>query len=331
MEHNLEDNSLIFEPSEFSALTVLYPDEMHFFRSIAQPLDLAADVAVITEGQQPQFLFLVHSGLLRVNKRHDNEIFEVGSITPNEVFGEASILYDAPAGAEVRTVEACSIFQLPGEQVREVLGANERFQRSLSQLAEHRLAATAVAVNPVFAKLPQAVRETLLYNAQFVSLDAGERLFEEGDSDTRFMYLVLGGRAEASMKHPTEPSKRIVFARIAAGDEVGEISIITGKSHAATVTAITPLRLMMINNSSVHAWRKRYSDFGYGLYACVQRKLQHSLEAMRKVVGDAEAMARTVDTLPPLNKVVPVETEKKDKAEKTSKDTAKDTGKNSDS
>jgi len=117
---------------------------------------------VITEGQQPQFLYLVHSGLLRVNKRHDNEIFEVGSITPNEVFGEASILYDAPAGAEVRTVEACSIFQLPGEQVREILDANERFQRSLSQLAERRLAATAVAVNPVFAKLPQAVREILL-------------------------------------------------------------------------------------------------------------------------------------------------------------------------
>ena len=293
------------EPADYPALAVLYPDEMHFFRSIAQPLDLAADVAVITEGQQPQFLYLVHSGLLRVNKRHSNEIFEVGSITPGEVFGEASILYDAPAGAEVRTVETCSLFQIPGEQVREVLKSNERFQRSLSQLAEKRQAATAVAVNPVFSKLPQAVRETLLYNAQFVSLEPGEKLFEEGDADTRFMFLVLGGKAEASMRHPHDPSKRIVFARISAGDEVGEISIITGKPHAATVTAITPLRLMVINNEAVHAWRKRYSDFGYSLYACVQRKLQHSLEAMRKVVDENEARARTVDTLPPINKAVP--------------------------
>ncbi len=289
------------EPADYPALAVLYPDEMHFFRSIAQPLDLAADVAVITEGQQPQFLYLVHSGLLRVNKRHNNEIFEVGSITPGEVFGEASILHNAPAGAEVRTVEACTLFQLPGEQVREVLKSNERFQRSLGQLAEKRQAATAVAVNPVFSRLPQAVRETLLYNARFVSLEAGETLFEEGDTDTRFMFLVLSGKAEASMRHPRDPSKRIVFARISAGDEVGEISIITGKPHAATVTAITPLRLMVINNESVHAWRKRYSDFGYSLYACVQRKLQHSLEAMRRVVDENEARARTVDTLPPLN------------------------------
>ncbi len=322
MKYNLKEDSSIFEPSEFSALAVLYPDEMHFFRSIVQSLDLAADVAIMTEGQQPQFLYLVHAGLLRVNKRHDNEIFEVGSITPGEIFGEASILYDAPAGAEVRTVEACSLFQLPGEQVREVLEANERFQRSLSQLAERRLAATAVAVNPVFAKLPQAVRETLLYNAQFVSLDAGETLFEEGDSDTRFMFLVLGGKAEASMKHPHDPSKRIVFARISDGDEVGEISIITGKNHAATVTAITPLRLMMINNESVHAWRKRYSDFGYSLYACVQRKLRYSLEAMRKVVSEDEARERTIDTLPLLGKIVPVGAEKKsaDAAKKMDED-----------
>jgi len=308
------ENDIIFEPSEFPVLSVLYPDEMHFFRSIAQPLEVAADVAVITEGQQAQCLYMIHSGLLMVSKRHDNEIFEVGSVTPGEVFGEASILYDAPASAEVRSVEACSLFQVPGEQVRDVLESNERFQRSLSQLAERRQAATAVAVNPVFAKLPQAVRETLLYNAQFVSLEAGETLLQEGDSDTRFMFLVLGGKAEASMRHPKDPSKRIVFAHISAGDEVGEIAVITGKSHAATVTAVTPLRLMMINNESVHAWRKRYSDFGYSLYACVQRKLQHSLEAIRKVVGDEEAMKRTLETLPPVNDVVPLHRQKKEES-----------------
>ncbi len=289
-----------FEPADYRDLAVLYPDEMRLLRYVAQPLDLAADVAIISEGQQAQFLYLVHRGLLRVNKRHSNEIFEVGSITPGEIFGEASILYDAPAGAEVRSVETCSLFQIPAEQVREILKSNKRFQRCLSQLAERRQAATAVAVNPVFSKLPQAVRETLLYNARFVSLEAGETLFEEGDTDTRFMFLVLSGKAEASVRHPHDPSKRIVFSRISAGDEVGEISIITGKPHAATVTAITPLRLMAISHEAVHAWRKRYSDFGYSLYACVQRKLQHSLEAMRKVMDEHEAKARTVGILPPI-------------------------------
>ncbi|MDX8407883.1 MAG: cyclic nucleotide-binding domain-containing protein [Mariprofundaceae bacterium] len=296
-----EEPTLDFDNREFSALAVLFPDELHYLRSIATVLELAADVPVITEGQQARELYLVKSGLLMVNKRHGDEIYEVGSITPGEIFGEASILYDAPAGAEVRTTEPTVLYTIPAKDIRETLKTNERFERSLSQLAERRSAASALAVNPVFTTLPQAVREIALYNGRFLSLKEGETLIREGDTDTRFMYLVLGGEAEASMQHPKDPSKRIVFARISSGDEVGEISVITGRAHVATVTALTPLRLMMINNESVEAWRKRHSDFGYSLYACVQRKLQHSLEAIRNIVGEDMAKAITTDTLPPLS------------------------------
>ncbi len=305
MGMNSKRPDIQLEPADYPALAMLGPDEIREFRASAQPLDLAADVAVISEGQHPRFLYLVHSGLLRVIKRHGNKVFEVGAITPGNIFGEAGILYDAPAGAEVRSAGACSLFRIPLGTVRKVLESNPRFRRGLGQLAEKRQAATAVAVNPVFSKLPREVRETLLYNARFITLAAGETLFEEGGTNTRAMFLVLAGRAEASMRHPRDPSRRIIVARISAGDEVGEISIITGKPHATTVTALTPLRLMVINNKAVHAWRGRYSDFGYSLYACAQRKLQHSLEALRKVVDENEARARTVDTLPPINKAVP--------------------------
>jgi len=295
-----EEPSLDFDNREFSALAVLFPDELHYLRSIASVMELAADVPVITEGQQARELYLVKSGMLMVSKRHGDEIFEVGSITPGDIFGEASILYDAPAGAEVRTTEPTVLYTIPANEIREILKTNERFQRSLSQLAERRSAASALAVNPVFTTLPQAVREIALYNGRFLSINEGETLIREGDTDTRFMYLVLGGEAEASMRHPKDPNKKIVFARVSSGDEVGEISVITGKAHVATVTALTPLRLMMINNDSVEAWRKRHSDFGYSLYACVQRKLQHSLEAIRNIVGEDMAKAITTDTLPPL-------------------------------
>ncbi|MDQ6960642.1 MAG: cyclic nucleotide-binding domain-containing protein, partial [Mariprofundaceae bacterium] len=259
MEHHEGKTSRIFDPSDFPAFAVLYPDEAKIFRSIAQPLDLPADETVLSDGQQPKFLYMLHFGLLNVLKRHANKTFNVGSITPGEVFGEASILYDAPVGADVRTVGACSLFRLPCEQVREVLESNELFRRSLAQAAERRLAATAIAVNPVFSKLPQPVRGIMLYNAQFVSIDTGETLFKEGSKDIRFMFLILGGKAEVSIKHPTDPSRRIVVARISTGDEVGEISIITGKAHVATVTAVTPIRLILINNEAVHAWRRHYS------------------------------------------------------------------------
>jgi len=275
----------------YPILAVLFPDELHFFRSFAIPVEMAANVAVITEGQYIQYLYLIKSGVLRVNKRHNDSIFEIGSITPGEVFGEASILYNAPAGADVRTAEPCELYQIPIEQVRDILNSSDRFMRSVTQLAERRSAAGALAVNPVFSTLPQAVREVILYNAQFLSLEPGKVLFREGDADTRFMYLVLGGDAEVSMQHPQDSNKKIIFARLSSGDEIGEISVITKKPHAATVVATTRLRLIMISNESVQAWRERYSDFGYALYACVQHKLHHSLNTLRGIMSDPEGAA----------------------------------------
>jgi len=302
MDEFIEEPLQDLDGKKYPILAVIFPDELHFFRSIAVPVEMAADVAVISEGQHTPYLYLVKSGVLRVNKRHADNIYEISSITPGEVFGEASILYNAPAGADVHTVEPCELYQIPMEQVQDVLNSNERFMRSITQLAEHRSAASALAVNPVFSTLPQAVREIILYNGKFLSLDEGQELFHEGDTDTRFMFIVLGGEAEAFMQHPQQKNKRIVFARLTSGDEVGEISVITEQPHAATIRATTPLRLLMINNTSVQAWRNRYSDFGYALYACVQHKLHHSLEALRGIMNEKDALAITTGTLPPLPK-----------------------------
>jgi CRP-like cAMP-binding protein len=289
-----------FDAKSYPILAVLFPDEIHFFRSIATVVELAADVPILSEGQVSPYLYLVQSGLLAVNKRHGHEIYEVGSITPGDVFSEASVLYDSPAGAEVRTVEPSVLYRIPAEQVRDVLASNERFNRSISQTAECRAAGSALAVNPIFSTLPQVVREVALYNGHFVTINAGDVLMSEGSTDVRFMFIVLSGEAEISMQHPRDPKKIIVLARASSGDEIGEISVVTGKPHAATVIATTTLRLMVLNSDSIQAWRQRYSDFGYSLYACVQHKLQHSLEALRSIVDDEEAQELTIGTLPPL-------------------------------
>jgi len=305
MSPKYDDHPLELDPRKFQMLALLYPDELHFMRSSSQLLEVAADVPIIEEGQRPSHLYFLQSGLLIVNKRYGNEVTEVGSITPGNLFGETGILYDAQAGAEVRSVEPSVLFQVPASQVRDILSANERFLRSLTQIAERRSAASALAVNPVFATLSQAVREIVLYNAQFISLEEGQVLFREGESDTRHIYLVLGGKAEASIRHPENPSKRIVVARISSGDEIGEVPVITGKGHSMTIVATSPLRLIAISSESVQAWRRRYSDFAYALYACVQRKLVHNYDALRALLGDQEAAVRTIGSLPPLEKAQP--------------------------
>jgi CRP-like cAMP-binding protein len=279
-------------------LAILHADELHALRRVATAVDMAADVSVIHEGQQPHALYLVRAGLLMVNKRHGDTVYRVGAITPGEVFGEASILYDAPAGAGVRTLEPTQLYEIGIPNLRALIDANAQLKRALTQLAERRSAATALAVNPIFSRLPQAVREVAVYNGQFVSIAAGETVLREGDRDTRTLYVVLGGTAEASIRHPRDAHKRIVFARMGGGDELGEIAAVTGGPHMATVTATSALRLMAMRTDAVQAWRQRYPDFALALKTCVQRKLQHGLEAMRQVMDEDEARALTTGMLP---------------------------------
>lgn len=68
------------------------------------------------------------------------------------------------------------------------------------------------------------------------SLQAGEILFAEGDTEAS-LFIVHSGVLEVSRgdKHNST-----VIGRIGAGDYLGEIGMLTGSGHAATVKALTP-------------------------------------------------------------------------------------------
>ncbi len=290
-----------FQGSTFPDLSVLYPDEFYFMHSCAKRITFQANEPVIVEGQTGEYLYLVKSGQLRVNKRHGGNIYEVGSVNPGDIFGEASVLYQSTAGAEVRAIDGCELYCIPAEKVRELFESNERFLRAATQLAERRAAASALAVNPIFTTLPLAVREVVLYNAKFVSIKEGDVLIREGDSDVRFMFIMLAGEAQVSMRHPTNPSKRIIFANLVSGDEAGEIAVITEQPHGATVTATAPVRLLVISNDSIVAWSDRHSDFAYALYGQVHRKLKTNRQVLRTIIDDRDARSLTTSSIPSLD------------------------------
>ncbi|MBL1351783.1 MAG: cyclic nucleotide-binding domain-containing protein [Zetaproteobacteria bacterium] len=282
MDKMKENDKHHLNAKNFQILAILYPDELHFLQSVARSIHIPANTAVIEEGQDNQQLYLVKSGILHVSKKHHDFTFEIGSITPGEVFGEASILFHEPAGASVHTVEACELYAIDISYLQEIIQDNSRFNYAIHQLAERRSVAGTLAINPVFSNLPQAVREVMLYNGEYTTSEKGDVLFYEGDTTTEFLYLILSGHAQVSMQHPSNHDKKVVFANLTPGDEVGELAIITHKPRAATVTATSTLRLFKISLQSIHPWMLRYSDFEHALRHGVQKKLQHNLEALRQ-------------------------------------------------
>lgn len=289
-----------FQGSKFPDLAVLYPEEFQLLHDCALFLTCAAGEAVIVEGQEGEYLYLVQSGLLRVVKQHDGNVYEIASISSGDVFGEASVLYHGTAGAQVRAMTECALYAIPSQRVRELFESNEKFLRATTQLAEKRSAASALAVNPIFSTLPMAVREVVLFNAKFVSIHAGDELIVQGDKEAKFMFLILSGEVEVFKEHPFNSAEQIKLDTLCSGDEAGEITVVTALPHSATVIAINTVRVLAIKNESIVAWAERYSDFAYGLYGQVYRKLQANSEVLKKVIGDEEAEKLTLSMLPPL-------------------------------
>jgi CRP/FNR family cyclic AMP-dependent transcriptional regulator len=93
---------------------------------------------------------------------------------------------------------------------------------------------------PLFAGCSKAELRELAVNADEVSIRKGTKLTREGRPGREFFVLV-DGSAEVTQAGRT-------LNTLGPGDWLGEIALLTHTSRTATVTATTPLRVLVLND-----------------------------------------------------------------------------------
>ena len=91
---------------------------------------------------------------------------------------------------------------------------------------------------PLFAGLTKRERELVAKFADEVDVPAGKVLTQEGGPSQEF-FVITSGSATVT-RHGGE------VAHLAAGDFFGEIGILLSEPRTATVTADTPMRLLVL-------------------------------------------------------------------------------------
>jgi CRP-like cAMP-binding protein len=91
---------------------------------------------------------------------------------------------------------------------------------------------------PLFAQCSQRELGEIASLADELSLPAGRKLAAEGAIGHEFVVLVEGA---AEVKRGGR-----VVNRLAAGDFLGEIALVTGRKRTATVTTTEPSRLLVL-------------------------------------------------------------------------------------
>jgi small-conductance mechanosensitive channel/CRP-like cAMP-binding protein len=122
------------------------------------------------------------------------------------------------------------------EVLRQLKSGARTFHGRGSRAEEPEPASPCLLDNALFEPLAREKRIELEGQLVRKSLDTGEILFKEGDTEAS-LFIVHTGVLEVARgdKH-----NMTVIGRISTGDYIGEIGMLTGAGHAATVKALTP-------------------------------------------------------------------------------------------
>jgi len=139
----------------------------------------------------------------------------------------------------------------------------------------------------LFANLDEDEREIL--ESQMIQRDLGaeETLIQEGD-DLASMFVLEEGLLEIRQVTDQSDSPAVV-GRVAPGEFFGELSLLTGMPHSATISAVVPSTVHELNKDHVAGLLERHPEFADQISATIMNrkgdqalKLEAYLEALRK-------------------------------------------------
>jgi CRP-like cAMP-binding protein len=143
---------------------------------------------------------------------------------------------------------------------------------------------------PLFGGLPDSALNRLLELMQLRSCVAGQVICAEGDP-AREMFIVHSGAVEVR-KRVRDNAREACLARLRAGDEFGEMSLIDIQPRSASVIACEPTELYVLGNMDLYAlYEEDLASYTFFLQNLC-RELSRRLRGANSVIIDAVASAR---------------------------------------
>jgi len=124
----------------------------------------------------------------------------------------------------------------------------------------------------LFTEIPVDAKDRLRAAVTEVVLTRGEVLLRQGDP-SEALYVILQGRMDVFADRPGVG--RVAMGELAAGDPVGELQILTGGSHTATVTAAADCRLARLPRTAIETAARDAPAVMSRMADLIRRRLQH--------------------------------------------------------
>jgi CRP-like cAMP-binding protein len=232
------------------------------------------DGLICKEGEKGDSIYVVTQGKVGIYKYTIKEKKEVllNTLEAGDFFGEFSFFSHQRRSASARALTDVSILEMTQEDFDEIKRVYPNIADVLMTLYKKRVVDTILALSPPFNALSPQDRQRLVERFAHRVLDADSTVIQEGALPT-FLYLIKSGRAEVFIE---KGGKEVIVGHLAAGDIFGEISLLLGRNHTATVRTVTRTELLMASKNDVEEI--------LGVYPQIRETLkQYSRERLEEV------------------------------------------------
>src|SRR5687768_2866205 len=113
----------------------------------------------------------------------------------------------------------------------------------------------------------------LLAEADWFGIPGGTQLSRDGDND-RAVFLVVTGSLGVFVEEEHGP--RRLVATVPAGETVGEMSLLTGEAHSATLVALRDTELLRLGPKAFDMLLTRYPRVMLNLLKTMARRLRQT-------------------------------------------------------
>ena len=129
----------------------------------------------------------------------------------------------------------------------------------------------------LFAPLSPEERRQLAEDARTLLYGPGESILRAG-AEGGSMFVILRGRVEVRV--PQDDGRRVRVAEMAAGEVLGEMSLLTGEPRSADVRAIGEVELIEVRRSDVKALLAENEALADALAREMSRRLEQRADAL---------------------------------------------------
>jgi CRP/FNR family cyclic AMP-dependent transcriptional regulator len=123
-----------------------------------------------------------------------------------------------------------------------------------------------VASIPLFAGLSKDDQKVVAQFADEADVPAGKKLAEEGRFAYEF-FAIVDGTAEVTRD-------RAVIATLGPGDFFGEIGLLASERRVASVTATSPMRLVVLTGAQLRSIESRMAPVGKRIRAAMTERIE---------------------------------------------------------